>query len=37
MKRIVSLLLTLVLALLLVGCGGKAAAGDSAAQSEHGL
>lgn len=33
MKRIVSLLLTLVLALLLVGCGGKAAAGDSAAQS----
>ena len=32
MKRIVSLLLTLVLALLLVGCGGKAA-GDSAAQS----
>ncbi len=35
MKRIVSLLLTLVLALLLVGCGGKAAAGDSAAQSAN--
>ena len=35
MKRIVSLLLTLVLALLLVGCGGKAAASDSAAQATN--
>ncbi len=33
MKRIVSLLLTLVLALLLVGCGGKAVASDNAAQA----
>ena len=31
MKRMVSLLLTLVLALLLAGCGGNAAAADSAA------
>ena len=33
MKRIVSLLLTLVLILLLAGCGGKAIASDNAAQA----